>query len=275
VLQDFAIITYDTVASARKAINVLDNTKLPSGATLSLQFTSLMPDTPAKTTDAPWNPALSPSGAPGGLGLYVPGAPAHSAFATGLATLPRGSFTGDGGPTGGLGSGSLFPVGRPCVAVELFGGPLGGSMGGLGSFGGGGGGLGSLGSGLRVGGAGSPAFGKPPRDGGGPTGFTGVSSSSLYSTTPIRAGSPGEVPTGGSGPGSALGGGGGGRGGLGVQGLGLPPMYTGTAAGMSNSGSAGNLFSRAVGGDGGSKGPAGGSSGSDGGSAHGGDADGV
>jgi hypothetical protein len=232
-VQDFAIITYDTADHARKAITVLDGTKLPSGSTLSLQFfdlrSSLMPDTPVKIHDMPWNPALSPVG----TGMYGAGAGGGmpSAFATGLATPPRGSFAGEG--VGVIGSGSLFPLAEAGNTGELFSGAFGGNMGGFGS----------IGSGLRVG-TSSPAFGRPPRDGAGPA---VASSSALYSPTPLRSGSPGVA------AGAGVGGFGGsspvGRIGSGAQtAAGLPPMYSGSA-GIANSASAGSLFGRGGGGE--------------------------
>jgi hypothetical protein len=240
------------VEHAQKAISVLDGVKLPSGSTLSLQFTTLMPtlgpDTPARTAEMPWNAAsMSPAGPPG---MY--GAPdVHSAFATGLATPPRGSYAGEAaplGPTpggGGVHSGSLFGLQEAGGTGELFGGAFGSNLGGLGGSGHLGG-FGTVGSGLRVG-ASSPAFGRPPRDGVGPA---AAAASTLYSTAPIRSGSPN--------PGV-----GGARGGAAIQPGGLPPMYSGSHAGMTGSGSAGNLFGRGGGADGV------GSRGSDGGSAPG------
>lgn len=160
----------------------------------------------------------------------------HSAFATGLATPPRGSFAGDG-HGGGLNSGSLFPVAEAGNTGELFGPGFGGG-GGSGHVGAFSpyGGLGSVGSGLRVG-ATSPAFGRPPRDGSGPA---TAAASSLYNPTPPRAGSPAPGGVRAVGNGGGLSGGGGG----------LPPMYS-CSVGMTSSGSAGNLFARGSGSDGG------------------------
>jgi hypothetical protein len=225
----------------------------------------MMPDTPAKTADMPWNPhALSPSGPPGGFFGGPGGVGGGAAFAPGYGTPTRGSFGGQAG-TGGPGSGSLFPVAEAGNTGELYGAPaglggvaeagntgelygapagLGGSSGVLGSSHMGG--FGSVGSGLRIG-ATSPAFGKPLRDRPGPSGPALAAGSGLYSTTPLRNDSP--APGGGM-PGNAQG----------VRGVGgLPPMYAGSA-GLSSSGSAGNLF---AGGQG--------RSGSDGGSVNGND----
>lgn len=249
--QDFAIITYDTAEHARKAISVLDGTRLPSGTTLSLQFTNLMmQETPTKAPDASWN-LQSPATGPNTPNMFAGAGGLPSPINTGLATPPRGSFAGD--VSGVMHSGSLFPVAEAGNTGELFSGAFGGNVGGMGHLGG----FGSVGSGLRVG-ATSPAFGKPPRDGAGPA---AAAASALYSPTPMRAGSPGP---GSMGVNALVG-----RPGSGAQGAtGLPPMYSGSHASMTASGSAGNLFGGAQGGMG--MGMAGGA-GSDGGSAHGSD----
>lgn len=193
----------------------------------------MMPETPAKTSDMAWSPALSPAGP---SGMYGAGGGVHSAFATGLATPPRGSFAGEG--AGVIGSGSLFPLAEAGNTGELFGGAFGGNMGGMGHMGG----FGSVGTGLRVGTT-SPAFGRPPRDG---AGSAVASASALYSPTPMRSGSPGVA----AGIGGMAGNSPVGRIGSGVQGAGgLPPVYSGSA-GIANSASAGSLFGRGMGGEG-------------------------
>jgi hypothetical protein len=226
--QDRALITYESVDNARKAIAVLNGTRLPSGTTLALQ---LLSDRPGRTTQdtaaaASWQ-HMSPAMAPDTHGIFGAGGGGgsaggmHSPLLTGLATPPRGSFAGEGGGAGVIGSGSLFPLAEAGNTGELFGGAFGSNVGGLAHLGG----FGSVGSGLRMG-ATSPAFGRPPRDGSGPA---TAAASALYSTTPMRAGSPAAPQAGrvGSGPQSAPG---------------LPPMYSGGGLPMTGSGSAGNLF---------------------------------
>lgn len=245
------MVTYESVNNARKAIAVLNGTRLPSGTTLALQ---LLPDRPGTTHDTSWqhlSPAMAPdtpgifgSGS-GGVGGGAAGMP--SPLLTGLATPPRGSFAGEGGAAV-IGSGSLFPVADAGNTGELFGGAFGSNVGVLSHLGG----FGSVGSGLRVG-ATSPAFGKPPRDGSGPA---TAAAFALYSTTPMRAGSPAAAA---------------GRVGAGAQaGPGLPPMYSG-GLGMTGSGSAGTLFGRGPGPEGGLGVVSRGSAGSEAGSAHGSD----
>jgi hypothetical protein len=159
--QDFAILTYDTTDSARNAIQTLDGTRLPSGGTLSLQFTSLLPDqhaagaaplpSPSPAAAAAAAAAGGGGGPAGGMGFHAQGFGAGSASAgqhqlggvvgggscgmlapSAAATPGRSSFAGDGG--GGmasghnvLGSGSLFspPPARAHAAydagADLFG----------------------------------------------------------------------------------------------------------------------------------------------------------
>lgn len=259
-LQDRAVITYESVDNARKAIAVLNGTRLPSGTTLALQ---LLTDRPGMTQDtAPWQQHMSPGMAPDTPGMFAGGgaggggggaAGMQSPLLTGLATPPRGSYAGEGG-AGVIGSGSLFPVAEAGNTEELFGGAFGSNVGGMSQLGG----FGSVGSGLRVG-ATSPAFGKPPRDGSGPA---TAASSALYSTAPVpmRAGSP-AAPAGRVGASGQQ------------AGPGLPPMYSGGGLGMTGSGSAGTLFNRSPGGrEGGLQGVVSrGSAGSEAGSAHGSD----
>lgn len=248
------MVTYESVENARKAIAVLNGTRLPSGTTLALQ---LLPDhRPGTTHDtASWqhlSPAMAPD-TPGMVGSSSGGgggaAGMHSPLLTGLATPPRGSFAGEGG-AGVMGSGSLFPVAEAGNTGELFGGAFGSNMGGLSHLGG----FGSVGSGLRVG-ATSPAFGRPPRDGSGPA---TAAASALYNTTTMRAGSPAAAAAGRFGSGAQ------------AEGPGLPPMYSG-GLGMTGSGSAGTLFGRGPSPEGGLGVVSRGSAGSEAGSAHGSD----
>lgn len=150
-LQEVAIVTYDTLDGAARAIQILDGTNMPSGGTLTVR---LAPDPAAADPASTLGPAAA------GLGPLSPGGFGHLGGmmnAGGLAGVSDRQ-SGEGGPNNwefvasGVGESNIFLQGsrgrgrglglgrggRPEVGADMFTLGLGGPMNGLWGDGGGG-----------------------------------------------------------------------------------------------------------------------------------------